>query len=335
MFRSPFGLLALSFCCRADAAGQFDPSAETPSSVPRAARIVDAAIAEHRRFNGHRIDADGRLWKFGLAESEAESLHDPETGHAGARRSGNVAWRRVWEYWLSLDHYVPGEARSRKLISVNGLLEDGDLSGAYRETELGHLFDELQGKDDPASVALRQAAVRAAMNDSPWSAAFVSHLMHRAGLGADEFHYASAHWRYIQAAFAATEDGAYAYRARDPRDTTPQPGDLLCYARGDTTLKTHEAWRMAVRLPGFSTGAHCEVVVHVDLSAAKLDLIGGNVLQSVARRQLKLNEAHVLSGSHDPDSLSQREKHACQDERPCRKNNLSLQYWSVLLQLKR
>lgn len=337
MYRHSFGLLTLAFCCCADAAdpGQFNPPAMTPSPGSRAARIVDAASAEHRRFNGHRIDANGRLWKFGLAESEAESLYDPQTGHADARQSGNVAWRQVWEYWLSLDHHVPGEARSRKLISVSGLLEGGDLSGVYRETELGNLLDILENKNDPVSVALRQAAVRAAMNDSPWSAAFISHVMHRAGLDAGQFRFASAHWRYIQAAFAATEDSAYAYRPRDPRTTTPQPGDLLCYARGNTQLKTHEAWRTAVKSPGFSTGSHCEVVVHVDLDAAKLDVIGGNVLQSVARRQLKLNEAHVLSASHDPDGVSQQERHACRNDRPCRKNNLNLQYWNVLLQLKR
>lgn len=336
MHRRFYGLFTLAFCCHAEAVGPalHDPSAMTPSPGSLAERIVNAAVAEHRRFNGHRIDGDGRLWKFGLAESETDSLHDPETGDASPRRSGHFAWRQVWEYWLSLDHHVPGEARSRKLVSVSGLLDGSDSSGVYRETELGKLFDELEGKNDPASVALRQAAVRAAMNDSPWSAAFISHVMHRAGLDASQFRFASAHWRYIQAAFAASDDSEYAYRARDPRTTTPKPGDLLCYARGNAPLKTYEAWRTAVTSPGFSIGSHCEVVVHVDLNAAKLEVIGGNVLQSVARRQLKLNEAHGLSDWHHPDRLSQREQHACRGERPCRKNNLNLQYWSVLLQLK-
>lgn len=337
MHRRYFGLILLAISFHADAAGPtlHDPSAMTPAPGSLAARIVDAAVAEHRRFNGHRINADGHLWKSGLTESEAESLHDPETGNAGPRQSGRHAWRQVWEYWLSLDNYVPGEARSRKLISMGGMLDASDTPGPYRETELGRIFDELEGKDDPASAALRQAAVRAAMNDSPWSAAFISHVMHRAGLNADQFRFASAHWRYIQGAFVAGDDSDYAYRAVDPRTTTPKPGDLLCYARGNAPLKSYMAWRTAVTSPGFSIGSHCEVVVLVDQNAAKLEVIGGNVLQSVARRQLKLNEAQVLSGSHDPDSLSRREKSACLDERPCRKNNLNLQYWSVLLQLKK
>lgn len=332
IFLSPL-ILALS--CHAHAA---EERANAPKLVPPpsalAERIVDIAVTEHKKFDGHRINADGYLWTSGLAESESEALHDPETGRAGNRRSGGpVAWRQVWEYWLSLAKHVPGQAMGRKVISIPGLLDDPNASG-YDETSLRELLGEPHGRNEEINAALRQAAVRAAMNDSPWSAAFISHIMDRAGLSDAQFRYASAHWRFIQRAFDGDNDADYAYRARDPRKTTPKPGDLLCYARGGSPLKSFDEWRSAVKRPWFSTGSHCEVVVRVNLDSAKLETIGGNILHSVARRQLKLNEAGVLSDSHHPDRAQKNRRRACPEGPPCAKDNLNREYWSVLLQLK-
>ena len=69
-------------------------------------------------------------------------------------------------------------------------------------------------------------------------------------------------------------------------------------------------------------------------SARKIDTIGGNVLQSVARRRLRLNEAGVLSRNHSPESFPQAEEKNCLTSKYCKRQNLNLQYWSVLLQLK-
>jgi hypothetical protein len=71
--------------------------------------------------------------------------------------------------------------------------------------------------------------------------------------------------------------------------------------------------------------AHCEAVVEVDLPALKIETVGGNVIQSVARRRLNLNEAAVLSGSHDPGAFPSSSSP---------RDNLNLEYWAVLLQLK-
>lgn len=269
------------------------------------------------------------MWKAGAAESETEMLRDPDTGAADAAQPGRYAWRRVWEYWLTLERHVPGEAWGRKVVSVPGLLEDPLAPGRATETRLRDL---IARSDDDGNDALRQAAVRAALNDSPWSAAFISYVMDKAGLSPQQFRFASAHWQYVQRALQQPE--AYAYRACDPRTTVPAIGDLLCYSRGAPLLEDFDAWRTAALQPGFSAPAHCEVVVEVDTGARKIETVGGNVVQSIARRRLRLNQAKLLSLSHDPKRHRVKENSACGRDRTCEDDNLNVQYWGVLLQLK-
>lgn len=297
-----------------------------------AMRLAALADLEYREFNGHRIGDDGHLLKFGSAESETELLHDPVSGEASQTQSGRFAWRRVWEYWITLGRHVDGEPLHRKLVFVPGLLDDPGTRERTREIELTKVFEGLAAEDDRVRSALREAAVRTALNDSAWSAAFISFLMDRAGLGAEQFRYTATHSDYIKAAFDSPE--SYAYRACDPAIIKPRVGDLLCYSRGNRPLKRFSDWTSAAQSPGFVTASHCEVVVNVDAPARKIDTIGGNVLQSVARRRLRLNEAGVLSRNHSPESFPQAEEKNCLTNKYCKRQNLNLQYWSVLLQLK-
>jgi hypothetical protein len=299
---------------------------------PLGAKIAAAALHEYAEFNGHRINADGHLWKFGSTESESALLRDPDSGAPDPRRPGRYAWRRVWEYWQTLATHVPGAAQDRALLATPGLLDDSSAAGATREYRLRELLPAAADEESGAAQALRQAAVRAAISDSAWSAAFISYVMDRAGLDAGQFRYAAAHWQYVQRAFDAPD--GYAYAACDPRSTMPAVGDLLCYARGAAPLKDFAAWRDAAALPGFSAAAHCEVVTDVDAGASKIETVGGNVLQSVARRKLKLNQARLLSQSHDPDRRRPARDRECAMDSSCAAPNLNLQYWSILLKLR-
>jgi hypothetical protein len=159
---------------------------------PLGAEIARAAIREYREFDGHRIDVDGYLSKFGAVESESALLHDPETGLSSSDRPGRFAWRRVWEYWLTLDKHVDGTALHRKITYVPGLLERADSAEAAREFELKALFRTLGEGDPDSRTALREAAIRAAMNDSPWSAAFISYLMDQVHLRDEQFQFSPA-----------------------------------------------------------------------------------------------------------------------------------------------
>jgi hypothetical protein len=236
------------------------------------------------------------------------------------------------DYWLVLDQYVPGIALSRKVVTVPGMLT-GDMENiGIREKTLRDLFSLLGQETSDGKESLRQAAIRAGLSDSPWSAAFISYVMHQAGLDDEQFRYAAAHWEYVKQAFGS--DPRYAYRACDPRHTPPRKGDLLCYSRGTLAPDNFNGWVSAVQLPGFSAASHCEVVVSVDRAASKMETVGGNVLQSVAMRRLKLNRNGILSSDHYSGRSKRPLPLACAQDKSCRQSDLNAQRWSVLLQLR-
>lgn len=296
-------------------------------------RIVASALNEYAVFNGHRIDANGRLWKFGSTETENEPLLDAGTGRPDASGSTLLAWRRVWEYWLVLDQHVPGIALSRKVVAFPGVLAGATTDAKAGEMTLRELFVLLDRDASDGNESLRQAAVRAALSDSPWSAAFISYVMHTAGLGNEQFRYAAAHWHYVKQAFGS--ERRRVYQACDPRSTQPHEGDLLCYSRGAPGPDNFGEWRDAVNVPGFAAASHCEVVVMVDRTASKMETVGGNVLQSVAMRRLKLDRNGLLSSTHYAGKNRGLPPMACVLDKSCRQPNLNLQKWGVLLQLRR
>ena len=75
-------------------------------------------------------------------------------------------------------------------------------------------------------------------------------------------------------------------------------------------------------------------MIEVDRNAKKIELVGGNILQSVTRRRLKLNAENLLSAAYNPDRSRKGKDHECSDDKTCDQANLNLQYWGVLLQLQ-
>lgn len=313
-------------------ASAMDAACRQAAANPLATRIAELALREHREFGGHRIDANGYLVRFSSVESETELLLDAESGRRSAETEGRFAWRRVWEYWVILNRNAPGETADRKIVYVPGLLDDPSVQASPKETALGTLLPELEKQQGNVAYTLREAAVRAALNDSPWSAAFISYLMHHAGLTEWQFRYSSTHSDYIKAAFDAPK--GYAYVPCDPQRVSPRVGDLLCYSRSNPPLKDFPAWRTAAQASGFVTASHCDVVVEVDIPASKFDTIGGNVMQSVTRRTLKLNESKVLSRSHRAIQSDVSPHVDCSLRKKCRRQDFNRQHWGVLLRLK-
>lgn len=114
----------------------------------------------------------------------------------------------------------------------------------------------------------------------PWSAAFISFVMNQAGAGT-RFDYAAQHAYYISRAITALQNdnqaaGYWCYRLGDER---PAVGDIVCWSRQPGIDYDHQN--------------HGSYLGHSDLIVAvaddQVEIIGGNVDNSVTRRPLTLD----------------------------------------------
>ncbi len=272
-------------------------AARPPSELGR--RIAQTAIEEFNAFGGHQIDSNGRLFRFGLTEAE----HQEEDG--GARRAGvgHLGWWQVMKYWRALygdDTADKLEARGYRGAST---ATDEAQAAALLRTDAARLLRAAEGVSDPAArEILREAAFRAAIIDTPWSAAFVSYVMRQSGVAANTFQFANAHRVYIYDAFAASaaeltkQAGERLYRACPVTTTRPRPGDLICSQRepalADASDKVVRERIRADLDRGTATSSvrrtHCDVVAYIDAPARKVYVISGNVYQAVTARKLNL-----------------------------------------------
>ena len=272
-------------------------AAKPPGELGR--RIAKTAIDEFRSFGGHEVDNNGRLFRFGLTEAE----HEQDDGGGRPAEVGRLGWWQVMKYWRSLY----GEAAPEKL-EVQGyrdasiLLKETDATEILRGTA-SDILRAADGVSDPQSrEILREGALRGAVIDTPWSAAFISYVIRHAGVAPTAFQFSNAHRAYIYDAFTASaaemtnEAGERIYRAC-PVATRPRPGDLICFQRepsmaGESDDSVRE--RIRTELAGNSATrsvrrAHCDVVAHVDAPARKVYSIGGNILQSITARKMNLH----------------------------------------------
>ncbi len=126
--------------------------------------------------------------------------------------------------------------------------------------------------------------------NQPWSAAYISDVMKRAGV--DNFESSIKHSTYINGAIEArkagdTEASHWGYKT-DER--APQAGDLLCFARADSGATFDDQ-------KGGSYKSHCDIVTGV--RDGFVDVIGGNVgddvNDSVSKRSFTTDENGMVN----------------------------------------
>ncbi|HQT54678.1 MAG TPA: DUF2272 domain-containing protein, partial [Phenylobacterium sp.] len=138
----------------------------------------------------------------------------------------------------------------------------------------------------------------------PWSAVFVSSVMKRAGLTSDQFRPAAAHAGYIQAAVDGYGFGrnAYAYLACDPSWVEPRVGDVVCYSRNASPVRSFTQVLAGVERASSSRGAysyesHCDVVSQVARAPKHVvHTIGGNVGDTVTKTERTLAGGPITTG---------------------------------------
>lgn len=119
----------------------------------------------------------------------------------------------------------------------------------------------------------------------PWSAAFMSWVMQNAGVSEDQFLRATAHWVYISSIIGASSLPGRYFVPRRIMDYSPQPGDLICAYRGQEHPSTSNGYTSTWDVRGATS--HCDLVVAK--SGQSLDVVGGNVRNSVSKTNLQLD----------------------------------------------
>ena len=105
-----------------------DATAAKPASE-LGQRIAQTAIDEFNSFGGHQIDANGRLFHFGLTEAE----HEEDDGGNPQASLGHLGWWQVMKYWRAL--------------------YGNDAGGQTRGARLSRRFDLDAGDADRGAVA--------------------------------------------------------------------------------------------------------------------------------------------------------------------------------------
>ena len=215
-------------------------------------RIAAIACSENTLWFSPFIDTDGHLASAKVADGEASRLNDGVT----------PAWRRVVEYWKG-----------------SGLL--WRMAGTDGASDCAYAGDDR----------IQASSCRAFVIDTPWSAAFVSYVMGRAGVPG--FRPSASHFDFVRDAYLHV--GGSPFRFSDPDIEKPGAGDLLCFARISSVVLGHQGLKDFLdRDPNGSLNMHCEVVVAANPGNGKLHLVGGNVLQGVTMRELHLNRNGLL-----------------------------------------
>jgi hypothetical protein len=321
------------------------------AASPLGRRIAQTAIDEFTSFGGHRIDSNGRIFRFGLTEAE----HEEDEGGSAEASLGHLGWWHVMKYWRAVFDDGPAdklEVRGYRDASTS--TEEGHAAELLR-TSAARLLSLAQEVSDPEErEILREAAFRAAIIDTSWSAAFISYVVRQSGVGASAFHFANAHRVYIYDAFAtsaaevAGKSDERIYRAC-PLATRPRVGDMICSQREPALADlSDEVVRERVRteLEGSPEArsvrrSHCEVVAYVDKGARKIYTIGGNVNQAVTTRKLNLRRDGRFSVAQRGScngaahwALPQPLAQAAGARAPAEKCSLNDKKWFVLLQLR-
>ena len=268
---------------------------------PAGTRIAKVACEEHALWRKPFINAQGRIVRLGPMEAERDELAD-----------GATAWRRVLWYWRESGLLDANAKKERERITEKG---DEGRNGA------SDCADETQDWG-------QKAACRAFLIDVPWSAAFVSYTMKRAGI--TDFTMSSSHFFYLRAAARKPDVGPY--RLTDPSIEKPEVGDLVCYVREEDRVYGHAEFTRYLQGSGDKVDSHCDIVVAANLdSDSKLYAIGGNVIQGVTMRKLNLNAQGRLSLPMRRDGDAGR----AFDPRNESTENMNRKDWVALLKLNR
>jgi hypothetical protein len=319
---------------------------------PHAEQIAAAAEKEHRLWGGHKVDHTGRIYKFGLVETENE-MNPGESSNVPYQKIG---WWNVWRYLSVLAEAHRIGLGFLRVTSIEGAVDarNPDETGQRRSNSFGSLFAAIdQIEDAQQREAARQSVIRAVVADRPWSAVFISYVVH-AAIGEtaaktpQQFAYSATHIDYIYQAFQASiaeeqgQPSSAVYRACPAHETMPRRGDLICSHR-EKSCEGLPA-RAIQNLVAFNerpnetcksiSMTHCDVVTHVDKDSKKVYTIGGNVFNSVTERRMNLAASGLKFSSNQGEKDCNSAQSGAGDANAKGHCSLNSKDWFVILQMR-
>lgn len=121
----------------------------------------------------------------------------------------------------------------------------------------------------------------------PWSAAFISWVMKKAGAGQD-FNYSASHSVYTAAAKDnALQNNNNLFKAYPITQVAPRLGDIVCQDRGSGA--TYDNIK-----PGMAT--HCDIVTSVQPNS--ISVVGGNLSDSVSKNTVSTDSSGKITAKN-------------------------------------
>ena len=166
-------------------------------------------------------------------------------------------------------------------INLNNTIVDDGIKKEYQDGPRQRIADYWK------FIGGAYKNLNGADRGTPWSAAFISFAFHEANAG-NKFPYSAGHARYINHAIKNTKNGINSpLMGRKLKGYSIKAGDLIGFWRGDKRITFENANRIGWY------HSHTEIVIEVKNNYAYT--IGGNVLHSVTRRQVRLNsQGHLV-----------------------------------------
>ncbi|MCI3134298.1 DUF2272 domain-containing protein, partial [Phenylobacterium aquaticum] len=276
------------------------PAAAASYHIDRAA-LKDACMAASARPPAAVAQEISRVandqWgKFGygrVKETAVDTVID-KTGDGGL--SGSLSWDAVYQFWaytgfdgvLTFPYDVVIGPSGPQVLQANTRQNIEAANAKF-------------GAGAPTAKAIAGAIKRSSASTLPWSAVFVSSVMKQAGLANDQFRPAPAHAGYIQAAIDAYGLGrkAYAYLPCDPSWVEPRVGDVICYSRNSSPIRSFSQVLAGVEAAkgAFGYESHCDIVSQVARSPKHVvHSIGGNVGDTVTKTERTLAGGPITTG---------------------------------------
>ena len=190
----------------------------------------------------------------------------------------------------------PNEAALARIAEITEA-DHAKYGGQTTEADGTPIKKGVSEKEDPLRTDIGRMWESAGINQGwdgntkqPWSAAYISDVMKRAGV--DNFESSAAHSKYIKGAIDArkagdTEASHWGYRTSE---RAPQAGDLVCFAREGSGATFDNQGNGQYK-------SHCDIVTGV--RDGFIDTIGGNVgdgvNDSVSKRSFTTDENGMIN----------------------------------------